>query len=88
MIIFSGIDSPKPWTANKGLGAVVVVCGGRLQEDDYYVLCTISASGGLHLFDALKEVREIKNGLFYMEFAKRPKKLTYKVPKIPKKCLQ
>ena len=66
MIIFSGIDSPKPWTANKGLGAVVVVCGGRLQEDDYNVLCTISASGGLHLFDSLKEVREIKKMGFFI----------------------
>ena len=65
MIIFSGIDSHKPWTANKGLGAVVVVCGGRLQEDDYNVLCTINTSGGLHLFDALKEVREVKKKIFY-----------------------
>lgn len=74
MIIFSGIDSHKPWTANKGLGAVVVVCGGRLQEDDHNVLCTINTFGDLHLFDAQKEVSKVKKMIFYMEFTKRPKK--------------
>lgn len=49
---FSGLDSTKPWKLSKGLGSLVVLCGGRIRSNDETLLCALDSEGRCNLFDA------------------------------------
>lgn len=48
----SGLDSTKPWKLSKGLGSLVVLCGGRIRSNDETLLCALDSEGRCNLFDA------------------------------------
>ncbi|XP_065652250.1 KICSTOR complex protein ITFG2 isoform X2 [Hydra vulgaris] len=55
--IYKGIQSKQVWQA-KGLGSVMVLCGGCLRDSDEVVLITLDREGRCHMFDAPNQINK------------------------------
>eukprot|EP00111_Clytia_hemisphaerica_P006848 TCONS_00019798-protein len=52
---YKGLDTTKPWKLSKGLGSLVVLCGGHVRSKDETLLCALDSEGRCNLFDVKEE---------------------------------
>jgi len=47
------LESAKPWKLSKGLGSLVVLCGGCVRSPEETLLCALDSEGRCNLFDVI-----------------------------------
>ena len=51
----TGLETTKPWKLSKGLGSLVVLCGGHVRSKDETLLCALDSEGRCNLFDVKED---------------------------------
>lgn len=85
---YKGHDRARPWKVSKGLGSLVVLCGGAVRSPEETLLCTLNSEGRCSLFDAKDHVDDdFLNASYEGSYCSRPSSPTNELRLIHKECL-